>query len=156
MVDAELGPIEENIKVLLVDVVRRCQSTVAQNYSRIISSSNVGLEQATTNPRLLAGAEDQPHVPIPETNSPISTFEEPLFRNTLSTDPTWMPSLVGDFPARGAFPSHQSSPGIHADSGCGFWDEYPGSDATSGFRSWVDEDEPGAVTVPIDFNNFLP
>lgn len=35
MVDAQIAPLEESLKALLVDLVRRCQSTVAQNYGRI-------------------------------------------------------------------------------------------------------------------------
>lgn len=35
MINTEIAPIEEGLKAMLVDIVRRCQSTVAQNYERI-------------------------------------------------------------------------------------------------------------------------
>ena len=37
MINAEMAPLEENLRAMLVDIVRRCQSTVAQNYGRINS-----------------------------------------------------------------------------------------------------------------------
>ena len=37
MVSAEMAPLEESLKAMLVDIVRRCQSTVVQNYGRISS-----------------------------------------------------------------------------------------------------------------------
>ena len=39
MVNAEIAPLEESLRAMLVDIVRRCQSTVAQNYDRIRSAS---------------------------------------------------------------------------------------------------------------------
>ena len=35
IVSAEMAPIEENLRQLLVDIVRRCQSTVAQNFQQM-------------------------------------------------------------------------------------------------------------------------
>ncbi len=43
MVNTEIAPLEASLKALLVDIVRRCQSTVAQNFGRIKSApSNAG------------------------------------------------------------------------------------------------------------------
>ncbi|KAL8707725.1 MAG: hypothetical protein Q9220_007305 [cf. Caloplaca sp. 1 TL-2023] len=35
LVNAEFAPLEDHLRAMLVDIVRRCQSTVAQNYNRI-------------------------------------------------------------------------------------------------------------------------
>ncbi|KAL8821639.1 MAG: hypothetical protein Q9191_007267, partial [Dirinaria sp. TL-2023a] len=40
LVNAEILPLEESLKRMLVDIVRRCQSTVAQNYDRIHPASS--------------------------------------------------------------------------------------------------------------------
>lgn len=39
VINAELAPLEESLRVMLVDIVRRCQSTVAQNYNRFQSAT---------------------------------------------------------------------------------------------------------------------
>ena len=41
MVDAKYAPLEESLKAMLVDIVRRCQSTVVQNYERIKPAPSV-------------------------------------------------------------------------------------------------------------------
>ncbi|KAL8838910.1 MAG: hypothetical protein Q9170_001947 [Blastenia crenularia] len=60
VVNAELAPIEENLRAVLVDIVRRCQSTVAQNYNRfqITSSSEIpGASNEAPAATLSPGAE---------------------------------------------------------------------------------------------------
>ncbi|KAI4261703.1 MAG: hypothetical protein L6R42_003099 [Xanthoria sp. 1 TBL-2021] len=42
MVDAQMTPLEAGLKAMLVDIVRRYQSTVAQNYGRINASDTPG------------------------------------------------------------------------------------------------------------------
>ena len=61
LVNAEISPIEESLKSMLVDIVRRCQSTVAQNYDRIHPSSSQERESTSSqvlNTSFLSQAED--------------------------------------------------------------------------------------------------
>ena len=55
LVDAQIAPLEEGLKVLLVDIVRRCQSTIAQNYVRI-NKAHGG--EATFSPTRLSTSTD--------------------------------------------------------------------------------------------------
>lgn len=91
MVNTEMVPLEENLRRLLVDIVRRCQSTVAENFrvtrpsrkvptnspqhssSQAISSSPTGGEKSLTDSQLLAPTvagttsgffEEPPHVHV--------------------------------------------------------------------------------------------
>lgn len=48
LVDAEISPLEESLKRMLVDIVRRCQSTVAQNYERIHPASSQERESTSS------------------------------------------------------------------------------------------------------------
>lgn len=57
MVDARIAPLEESLKAMLVDIVRRCQSTVAQNYGRInptnpADGGGADLREVTTPPSI--------------------------------------------------------------------------------------------------------
>ena len=54
IVSTEMAPLEENLRAMLVDIVRRCQSTVAQNYGRIHSPRGGGIARtdfSSLNPR---------------------------------------------------------------------------------------------------------
>lgn len=95
MVDAQIAPLEESLKALLVDIVRRCQSTVAQNYGRINPTSPAksgGLPGATAPPRVEHATTEGTLMPL--VGSP-SLFEEPplLTANEVDAIATLFPSL---------------------------------------------------------------
>ncbi|KAL8791001.1 MAG: hypothetical protein Q9195_006075 [Heterodermia aff. obscurata] len=53
IVSSEMAPLEESLRAMLVDIVRRCQSTVVQNYGRIHSppaGEIAGTEQSSSDP----------------------------------------------------------------------------------------------------------
>ena len=49
MISAEMAPLEESLKAMLVDIVRRCQSTVVQNYRRISSPQSGEMSQTESS-----------------------------------------------------------------------------------------------------------
>ena len=55
---AEIAPLEESLKAMLVDIVRRCQSTVAQNYSRIQTTPATERPVANNEPSAAASSFD--------------------------------------------------------------------------------------------------
>ena len=80
MVDAEVAPLEENIKLLLVDVVRRCQSTVAQNYGRIKSSADITASQLEEKSVPAVEPQHLQHTNARDGGSIHLSSEEPPFR----------------------------------------------------------------------------
>ncbi|KAL8992289.1 MAG: hypothetical protein Q9169_007215, partial [Polycauliona sp. 2 TL-2023] len=83
MVDAQTAPLEESLRAMLVDIVRRCQSTIAQNYGRInavdrsgIHDSDPLLGNTTSRGTLDLSANTLDDTDIFQHDSP-SFFEEP-------------------------------------------------------------------------------
>lgn len=61
IVNSEIAPIEERLRFLVVDIIRRCQSTVAQNFQQLKESPSLS-KDATSLPSDAA--------------APTPTFEE--------------------------------------------------------------------------------
>ena len=86
IVNAEMVPIEENLRRLLVDIVRRCQSTVAENFRVIRVPRRVTVDppqppSSNANPPLLprpgsSFTESQLLAP-PTVNATLGFFQEP-------------------------------------------------------------------------------
>lgn len=78
IINAEMAPIEENVKRLVVDIVRRCQSTVARNFEQMkgmrsgannftrSSGQSFAMAQTTEEavPRSQIGLPDSPQPPM--------------------------------------------------------------------------------------------
>ena len=80
MVSAGMAPLEQGLKAMLVDMVRRCQSTVAQNYGRI--NSPRGGEGARTECPFFDSLQTLP--PTSQSTSDIHS-EPPLLPTIQST-----------------------------------------------------------------------
>lgn len=126
MVNAEIAPLEESLKAFLVDIVRRCQSTVAQNYSRIKSSESSAIAAPIAPPNTVssmpfieaAHSHYPPSMTVPEVTTSInnishvqSFFEEPPLLNARKAALT-----SGSFCHNNA---HVPSNNIGSDSGYG-------------------------------------
>ncbi|KAL9035856.1 MAG: hypothetical protein Q9180_004626 [Flavoplaca navasiana] len=122
MVNAQIAPLEESLKAMLVDLVRRCQSTVAQNYGRInpITTADGGaehpkarttpsVEQTTTTPTkvtLSQLADGQSTTNPPQHDGPYF-FEEPPLLTANEADA--IAALFPSLPHNDAFDSGYGS-----------------------------------------------
>ena len=125
MVDAEVAPLEENIKALVVDVVRRCQSTVAQNYGRIKSSTDITATQTGEKSTPAIEQADLQNANAHEAGFIQPSYDEPPFRDQPVFFPE--PAAIADWAAADAsheqepFLSHEQEPflSLQSDSGYG-------------------------------------
>ena len=79
MVNTQMEPIEENLRRLLVDVVRRCSSTVVENFRRTREP------RVSSNPPHLPSSHTVPTLPHREETSPTnSQLLAPTVANTTS------------------------------------------------------------------------
>ena len=117
MVDAEIAPLEENIKALVVDVVRRCQSTVAQNYGRIKSSTDVTATQVEEKSAHAIEPLHRQNTNAHDAGFVQSLFTEPPFRD----QPVFLSdsAAIADWAATNTLEGQQSFPSLHSDSGYG-------------------------------------
>ncbi|KAL8718483.1 MAG: hypothetical protein Q9225_004384 [Loekoesia sp. 1 TL-2023] len=124
MVNAQIAPLEESLKAMVVDIVRRCQSTVAQNYNRIQATPSIEKPRVndeffaaplSLNAEQTANGDSWTTLQYPQTalegrglvnNETTNLFEEP----------PWLTSSEAEL-----FPGidHSSSRGINSDSGYG-------------------------------------
>jgi hypothetical protein len=80
IVGAEMAPIEESLRTLLVDIVRRCQSTVAQNFQRL-HGAKPNSNSSTRSPSLGSVPIQQP-LPQPSiVNQALHHYQEPPFQS---------------------------------------------------------------------------
>ena len=134
MVSTEMAPIEESLKAMLVDIVRRCQSTVVLNYGRINSpqggklarpeSSSFDLIQTLhptfqststedSGPSSLATIRNTGTQESTSTAFGRSGLDAESMRDFFEEPPSWNPDL-GDNSLDMAFSDSQN---LHSDSG---------------------------------------
>ncbi len=119
--DADFAPIEESIKALLVDIVRRCQSTVVQIYNRIKSSTNLTMPQRNTDPALGRAIETDHQTDVTSKDDISflqSAFEEPPYQDS-SVLATWASTSTSASATTGPVESDQPVLNLHSDSGYG-------------------------------------
>lgn len=82
IVDAEMAPLEGSLRTMLVDIVRRCQSTIAQNFQRMQES-----ESHSSNSELApapdAISKEPPAAAPPQPTKPTRSalhYQEPPFQ----------------------------------------------------------------------------
>ena len=86
MVSAGMAPLEENLRATLMDIVRRCQSTVVQNYGRINSpqsgeiarTESPSFDLMQTLPPTFQSTNSQDSGPslLPATQEPVLSLHE--------------------------------------------------------------------------------
>ena len=94
MVNTEMVPLEENLRRLLVDIVRRCQSTVAENFRVTRPSKRV--------------SPNSPQQPSPQAISPLPTGGEKFFTDSQLLAPTVAGTTSGFF---------EEPPHMHVEAG---------------------------------------
>ena len=78
LVSAEMAPLEDSLRTLLVDIVRRCQSTVAQNFQRLQGAKpGVGSASSLTPDALPCGPPQPAKI-----NQALLHYQEPPFQAT--------------------------------------------------------------------------
>ncbi|KAL8671571.1 MAG: hypothetical protein Q9168_003933 [Polycauliona sp. 1 TL-2023] len=114
MVDAQIAPLEESLKAMLVDIVRRCQSDVAQNYGRISPIARNGIPyapeppiQTTTSEGTLDPSASTSHDTDDFQHDCPSFFEEPPLLAANEADA--IASLFPSLPHNDAFDSGYGS-----------------------------------------------
>ena len=93
--------IDPDLKALLLDMVKRCQSTVAKNYDRMKSSTFFDTTLASTaavpTPLPSTGAEPQRNFTSTDASVFQSAFEEPPLEDQSIFDP-WVPTAINEQP----------------------------------------------------------
>ena len=69
IVNAEMAPSEDRLKILVVDIIRRCQSTVAQNFEQLKKPMS-----KLPDSKLLSAGADAPDGPREEETSPTRSL----------------------------------------------------------------------------------
>lgn len=88
VVSAEMAPIEESLRTLLVDIVRRSQSTVAQNFQRL-HGAKPNSNSSPRSPSLGSVPAQQP-LPQPSiVNQTMHHYQEPPFQSLEASVPDW-------------------------------------------------------------------
>ena len=92
MVNAEMAPLEKRLRAMLVDIVRRCQSTVAQNFDRIRSLRAVDNDapQVEPNPTpIRPPIEDVTANDLLTSIDPSDTLERPMHYTNYTPSLFW-------------------------------------------------------------------
>ena len=90
VVNAEMAPLEESLRAMLVDIVRKCQSTVAQNFQRLYgpkTSSN----GSRRSPSLGSVPILQPNLQPAKTSQALHHYQEPPFQSVGAGVSDWTP-----------------------------------------------------------------
>lgn len=78
VVSVDMAPMEESLKALLVDIVRRCQSTVAQNFQRLQGPKVSPNRSIGSTPQILPSTQPAA-LPLVAANHALGFYQEPPY-----------------------------------------------------------------------------